>query len=274
MCKFCEVHGVDGGLWYLNPQSYARQMYKARRPGQGLQEFSRNYRGESADPDFIEIANDDPARLAEAVKRHWENRWQGRLTQVVPLQDAEKIVDLSAGFAAMSCECRLWARGIIEDNPKMYSCGALGVGMLKWERYPERYKGGVDFMSPPEAKEWLRKWNMRGMVHILMSYGGSYVGGLCNCDYPDCHAIRKRVELGVGLLKSHYVCKVNYDLCNGCRECIGRCHFNSLKYEVTTRQANIDLTTCFGCGLCQTVCRQDAIELVPRANFPTIADSW
>ncbi|MCL4552032.1 MAG: 4Fe-4S binding protein, partial [Candidatus Marsarchaeota archaeon] len=124
------------------------------------------------------------------------------------------------------------------------------------------------------AKDWLRMWNKRGMMHILMNYGGAYVGGLCNCDYPDCIAIRMRVDLGAGMLKSHYVCKVDYDRCNGCKDCLGRCFFNSLKYEVTIRKANIDLTRCFGCGLCQTACGQDAIELLPRANFPVIADSW
>ena len=38
--------------------------------------------------------------------------------------------------------------------------------MLKWERWPEGYKGGVNFLNIEEAKEWNHKMDKRGMVHL------------------------------------------------------------------------------------------------------------
>ncbi len=146
--------------------------------------------------------------------------------------------------------------------------------MIKWERWPERYKGGVHFMSPDEAKAWLEKWNKRGMVHVIMTFGGTYIGGICNCDYPDCLAIRNRVDYGIGMLKGHYVAKVNYDICNGCGVCVQRCQFGAIKFEVTTDRTNIDEYKCFGCGLCQTGCPRGAIDMVERASFPALREVW
>ena len=274
MCVFCEAYGENGGLWYLNPKNYGRQLYRRKRPGEGYGEFTRGYRGAAVIPDAVEVRNDDPDRLPEVVKLFWDNVDKSRPAQVLPLQDAIKMAEIAHPLAAMSCECRLWTRGWVEDNPSLYSCGGLGVGMFKWERWPERYKGGVDFMSLEEAKDWLMRWNKKGMVHIIMTYGAPYVGGLCNCDYPDCGAIRRRLDAGVGTLKSHYVAMVDYSQCNGCAVCVQRCQFGALKLEVTTKKANIDMFRCFGCGLCETGCPRGAIILKWREDIPALRGVW
>lgn len=274
MCWICDAYG-DGGLWYKNPRNYARRMYRRRQPGTApAEEYSRAYRGTPVTADPIATRNDEPEKLPALVEQYWANITKARPMQVIPLEDAFEVVDLASPVAAMSCECRLWTRGLVERNKDQYSCLGLGVGMLKWERWPERYKGGVHFMSPDEAKEWLTKWNKKGMVQLLMTYGAPYVGGLCNCDYPDCVAIRMRLDLGVGLLKSHYVAKLDYDLCDGCGLCIGRCQFGALKLEVTTMKANIDQFRCFGCGLCRDGCGPEAITLVERASVPALREAW
>jgi len=150
----------------------------------------------------------------------------------------------------------------------------MGVGMLKWERWPERYKGGVKFVNVDEAKEWTREMDKRGFVHILMLFGAPYIGGFCQCDYPDCGAIRLAVDFGFGTLKSHYVAMVDYDKCNGCGICAQRCQWGALKFEVTSEKANIDLFKCYGCGLCETSCPRGAIELVERKSLPALAEVW
>ncbi len=109
-----------------------------------------------------------------------------------------------------------------------------------------------------------------------MIFGIPYIGGICNCDYPDCLAIRQRLDYGLqgALLKGHHVAKVNYDECNGCDQCIPRCQFGAIKMEVTTSKANIDMFKCFGCGLCETACPRDAITLVERSSLPALKDVW
>jgi len=64
------------------------------------------------------------------------------------------------------------------------------------------------------------------------------------------------------------------DKCNGCGDCVKRCQFGALRYEVALDKANIDPFQCFGCGLCATICRRCAIELIPKKNFPALANVW
>ncbi len=114
----------------------------------------------------------------------------------------------------------------------------------------------------------------RGFVHILMLFGAPFIGGFCQCDYPDCGALRGAVDFGLGALKGHHVAMVDYDKCNGCGVCAQRCQWGALKFEVTSDKANIDLFKCYGCGLCQTGCPRKAIRLVWRADVPAVAEVW
>ena len=279
MCYVCDAYG-DGGLWYLNPKNYARQMYKVKKPGEKAADFGADPESQSGRR-LGEIKNmrfTDREKFQELVKDANSKKGTGlfQIGQALPLQDAIKVVEMSYPVAAMMCICRKGVRAIEETNKDEYSCTGLGVGMFKWERWPERYRGGVHFMSVDEATEWLIKWNKKGLMHSIMTFGGAYVGGICNCDYPDCGSIRNRLDYGFeeGFLKSHYVAKVSYDKCNGCGVCVQRCQFGALKFEVTMDKANIDMFRCFGCGLCQTGCPRGAIDLIERMSVPALREVW
>ncbi len=277
MCLLCQRFGDPNegrGLWYLNPKSFGRQLYRRRRPGSGTSEFGRGYRGVAVVEDPFDVRNNEPDRIPKMVEQWWSNVDKARPAQVIPLEDAIKVAELAHPFGAMMCECRLWTRAREERNPSMYSCGGLGVGMFKWERWPERYKGGVDFMSDEESKAWLTKWNREGMVAILMTYGAPYIGGVCICDYPDCGMIRRRLDIGLGCLKGHHVAIVDYNKCNGCGICVQRCQWGALKFEITTEKAHIDMYRCFGCGVCATGCPRGAITLKNRSEIPALAEAW
>jgi len=174
----------------------------------------------------------------------------------------------------MHCICRKRTRGWEEDE-NTFSCLGIGTGMLKWERWPERYKGGVKFLSVDETKEWLKYWDDKGMVHMIMNYGGQ-TGGICNCDYPDCLIIRYRLDYNMNqcLIRSHYVPVVDFELCTGCGTCVQRCQFGAIKFEITMDRPNIDLYRCFGCGVCETGCPTSAISLEDKENFPAIKNLW
>jgi Pyruvate/2-oxoacid:ferredoxin oxidoreductase delta subunit len=283
MCEFCDRFG-DGKLWYLNPKNFARQLYHRKMPGQEYVPEAIAYRKER---EAVRFAF-DRARLERNQEKMEQLRskldqvyQQNEPEQVLPLKDALKVAELSYPISSMSCMCRKIVRARDERSPDEYSCTGLGVGMLKWERWPERYRGGVHFMGLDEAKEWLTKWDKAGMVHIIMVYGSSYggrpyVGGVCNCDYPDCVPLRTRLDYGVthSLLKSHYVARVDYDRCNGCGICAQRCQFGAIKMEITKDKANIDMFKCFGCGVCETGCPRSAITLPLRSEFPALREEW
>ena len=283
MCHLCEQYSDSsegGGIWYLNPRNYARNMYKRRLPGEGFKgpEVAQET-GERVGPTIPEIVDamerGDPIEY-DRIRQEWINTQQSRGGggQVLPLQDAEKVMDLCSPIGLISCNCRRRYHAIDERNELQYTCMGMGVGMLKWERWPERYKGGVTFYNPEEAKEWLRAMNKRGFCHLLMLWGAPYIGGFCQCDYPDCDAIRNAVDFGLGTLKGHHVAQVDYDICNGCGICAQRCQWGALKFEVTSEKANIDQFKCYGCGLCQTGCPRGAITLIDRKNLPALAEVW
>ncbi|MBW2085155.1 MAG: 4Fe-4S binding protein [Deltaproteobacteria bacterium] len=283
MCWVCEAYGdpeVENGRWYLNPRNHSRNMYKIKKPDQKAAAYGSDPETQSGRTvgEIMQHRFTDPEKFAQLIKEANAMRGSGpfQIGQVIPLQEAFKVVEMSYPVAAMSCICRIHSRAQEERNEHEYSCTGLGVGMLKWERWPERYKGGINFMDPDETKEWLVKWNKKGMVHIIMTFGGSYVGGVCNCDYPDCGMIRNRVDYGIetGCLKSHWVAKIDYDLCTGCGVCVQRCQFGAIKFEVTTEKTNIDQLKCFGCGLCETGCPTDAISLIDRESLPGLREVW
>ena len=280
MCFYCDAYGdpaVEKGVWYLNPKNYARQMHKLRRKGEG-------FKGAEAGPEssaglgpykILDAIEKGPEQLLAAIKESQEEQIRrGMLGQVLPLKDAEKVMELSVPIGLIACICRRNYRAIEETNENEYTCMGMGVGMLKWERWPERYKGGVKFVNPDEAKDWLRKCDRMGFVHCLMPFGAPFIGGFCQCDYPDCGLIRNRMDFGFGCLKSHYVASVDYEKCNGCGICVQRCQFGALKFEVSIDKANIDRFKCFGCGLCETACPRKAISLLNRMEVPALKEVW
>ena len=197
--------------------------------------------------------------------------------QVVSLDDAKRMLEIAQPIGAMDCMCRRNVRATLEDGVnRPYSCLGVGVGLLRWEEWPERYKGGVEFLSTDEAKRYVEHWHKRGMVITVMTFGTPYIGGVCLCDYPDCLAIRLRLDYGIKqpLWKGHEVAKVDYDECTGCGDCVARCQFGAMRMEVTTRKVNIDMTRCFGCGACAMACSQEAIRLVDREKLPALREVW
>jgi NAD-dependent dihydropyrimidine dehydrogenase PreA subunit len=286
MCHICEEYGnpeVGSGRWYLKPENYARNMYKLRMPSEGfkgpeagIETGARTSTGPTRADLFDAIEEGDEAEVTRIIKVMEErSKVSGTSGQVLTLEDYERVLDLCSPIGAIACLCRKGTRAIDERTEAEYTCMGMGVGMLKWERWPERYKGGVKFLTPEEAKEWARKCDQRGLVHTVMLFGAPYIGGACQCDYPDCEAIRGSLDFGSGLLKGHEVAQIDYDICNGCARCIKRCQFGALKFEVTNNKANVDQFKCYGCGLCQTICPQEgAIKMVDKTSLPALAEVW
>jgi NAD-dependent dihydropyrimidine dehydrogenase PreA subunit len=278
MCHLCEQYGDQAhgdGFWYLNPDNYARNMYKLRPPGKGFAGADTGLEtGAHAGPTTQDLLNAVENNDKDEYDRVSDIMMAGQGSQVVPLEHADRVLELCSPIGLIACLCRKAVRAIDERNEMEYTCMGMGVGMLKWERWPERYKGGVKFVNIDEAKEWNHEMDRRGFCHLLMLFGAPFIGGFCQCDYPDCDALRSGVDFGIGTLKSHFLAMVDYDKCNGCGICAQRCQWGALKFEVTSEKPNIDLFKCYGCGLCETGCPRDAIYLVGRETLPAVSEVW
>ncbi len=268
-----------GPFWYKNPENYGHRLYKLPEPGEkGGRPGGDEGQLFRSLANIIRLKNEGKMEESQLeVDKLNQTFVESPANQVVTLQDTFDMIDAANGpLIAMMCLCRKMNRATEETSLWEYSCLGIGSAQLKWKRWPERYRGSVEYLTPSQAKEWMDYWDARGMVHILMSEGIGAIAGLCNCDYPDCIAIRTRLDYGIDpmCVKAEYVAKIDYDRCIGCGDCISRCQFGAMKNEITVKKANIDPYRCFGCGVCQRVCQQKAIELLPRRSFPALREEW
>lgn len=139
MCWVCEKYG-NGEKWYLNPENYARRLYKVRKEG-------KESAGADADP---QAAGMGAGVVAELVKarisgdQEWEDEikrdaleqaYQTHFGQVVTLDEYLQILDIAYPLAKMTCGCRRVQRGMPDEEN--FTCMGIGSGMYKWERWPE-----------------------------------------------------------------------------------------------------------------------------------------
>lgn len=283
MCEACERFGKDGEYWYFNPENYARRIYKWRKVEAEATGAGQATGAEVGDAGLIgamgaiSAANVDmkvldPEKYAERMEASAKaNRG---LAQVLTLEEAQQIMDLCWPITSMTCACRRQTKGVKdEDN---FSCMGMGAGMYKWERWPQIYHGGVQFLSPDEAKDFLTKVNKMGLVSIAETHGAPYTGGICNCEMPLCSQLRARLDHGsdFSVKKGHYVADIDPDACNGCGLCVARCHFDALRIHTGTGKVQVEAFNCFGCGNCRLPCKKDAVSMVERASLPAVAEMW
>lgn len=282
MCLYCETFGGDT-IWYLNPKAYGWRMYKIRErenPDAEVTMVNPGIVDWEPISEIIRLEETDPELYRKKLDNFSEHIGAMSKMQVVPIQDAEMIMEISNLPSSLPCMCRWIYRGILPESQDEFSCGGLGTSMLRWERWPERYKnatkcGGVDFMSVEEGKKWLRKVNEQGYVHCVGHEVG-YLNMICNCNYPECMIMRYRLDYNIqgGLLKAHYVALIDREECTGCLSCAHRCQFMAMHYNPNFEKMEIDPKRCFGCGLCETACPTGAIRLERREKFPGLKDCW
>lgn len=200
-------------------------------------------------------------KLAVNLGEKYEVRMHGG--QIIPLTDVLKVLELCENPAVLPCECRL----IVGEE--RYYCLNFGLIPELYEKANPEYS--IEELSVNKAKRMLSDWNKEGYYHLILWSKAPYVTTVCNCTTPYCMGYKGRLVLGskTSMIKGEYIAKVNESLCSGSKNCLIRCPFGAISFNLDDEKAFVDIRKCFGCGLCETGCKNRAIELIERKLTPT-----
>jgi NAD-dependent dihydropyrimidine dehydrogenase PreA subunit len=279
MCQFCTKHGA-GKRWYLNERNLSIKL--AKELGYEPWELDHwkivdRFYGDATK--MLADIRDDP-KMLEQSKRMYEQMLhkdtdprkfpEGHMGQVITLEESKKICEIAGDVYRCMCLCRRMNR-----NEKVNTCMPLGLHGEALEGYVDWAPNGVEKLSIEEGKAFLDECDEKGLIHTVASTPIPIAFAMCNCQYPECIAMRPRLDLDVKtLLKGHFVASLDLDKCSGCGSCASRCQFGAATMRPTAGKANINQFKCFGCGICRAACPEKAITLIPRENIPHLKEEW
>ncbi len=283
MCEFCLEHG-EGRKWYLEAKNYGLDLASDINRQQAFQKFTKKMAAASGG-DFhtqMEKLENAPAFVRRLT------RWKTVRTmkkfhygQIVPIEDVERIFEFVNQIVRTSCLCRKALTG----EEKRYCYGvSMGPGNRNLDEvFGEIAPGftgspdpkGNEVVTKEEALASFRELEKEGLCHSVWTFVSPFIGGMCNCDRPDCFAMQMTVAHGTPVMfRGEYVAETDRDSCDGCRQCMRVCQFGAIGYSAGQRKSHIDPRHCYGCGICRSVCKKNAIHLKDRARVPAAANIW
>jgi len=284
MCDFCKRFG-KGLKWYLNPENYSKETLKSERVQRDMMDVI-GFEGSMVDilagpsrqsfeeglAAMVDTAVPD-IRDKESIQNLSRILEESHGGQVIPLEDARKIVDLAREpIMVQECYCRKYFGGEGKFSCMwLYPVSEEAATKRPWEEHRK--------LSKEEAKNLLEELDGEGCYHAIYWAPVPYPIVICNCDPLFCIGYKARMAYGVqkAVLKGEYVSVVNPQKCDGCErvpKCLTRCPFGAMRFSPLAKKVFVDVQKCFGCGLCRAVCPTEAIKLVDRTSILTVMEVW
>lgn len=265
MCEFCIKHG-EGKKWYEVMDNYSQELLSQKNREAYIRQFIPNIRQNAASNlERLSWAKNKLPIAYRFIRKIGSHHMKKiHFGQVVPLEDAEQILDMVQSVTRISCVCRSVTVG---DSNARY-CLLLGIdptGILR--DYPD-LKIRLETLTIPQAKSLLRTFDQKGLVHSIWTFKTPYIGAICNCDH-DCLAYKIQItsDLMNIMFKGEYLAEVNLTRCVGCRNCLKTCQFGAIEYSAAHSKCHINPMRCYGCGLCRNECKKDAVRLIARQEI-------
>jgi electron transport complex protein RnfB len=191
-----------------------------------------------------------------------------------PYQQAGEILVRAKSWGVLDCTCRARTRQAGQGcSYPLQTClfTAPDEGAFEDDEL-------IRSISHEESLRILRESADRGLVPTTYNIG-DYHPVICNCCPCCCPTLRGVVEFNRPTVVAHsdFRATVDETACEGCGDCLKRCHFGALSLPEGVCVA--DHARCMGCGLCAVVCPHDALSLVRRPESetpppPADRDEW
>jgi len=262
LCEFCTKHG-EGKKWYEIMEHYSMELLKDPGRKAYIEQFVSNIRNNSMN-NFGKlqwVKNKAPLAhrfIKKIVTAHLKKYHFG---QVIPIEDAESIVENVQSITRIPCICRSVTAG---KNNARY-CLLLGIAPTGLNIDWPELKTSFEVLVPADAKKILRVFDRQGLVHSIWTFKTPFIGAICNCD-RDCLAYKYQISADLTdiMFKSEYVAQIDRDLCIGCRSCMSFCQFGAVEYSIADGKCHINPHKCYGCGVCRNACKKQAIKLTDK----------
>ncbi len=282
MCEFCHKHG-EGKKWYLQAKNYSEDlMGDLERRRDILVEFFSRPEKHLHGIRLLERLNHSFAAVRKPVVKSVVRRQKKHhYGQVVPLEDLKSIFDLTTSITRLACICR--QATVRTEQRYCYAVSLLPADKsfvqivrdadLAYLNGPD--VKGFEVLGRAEALEAMQSHEAEGLCHTVWTFETPFIGGICNCDQPDCLAMKALFQGKTPIFfRAEYVAEVSPDACNGCRQCLRLCPFGAISFSAARRKVGIDPRACYGCGICRSACRPMAITLRDRTSVPAAAELW
>jgi len=259
LCEFCTAHG-EGKKWYEVMEHYSQDLLKDPQRRAYIGNFIRSIRTSAlTNMDRLDWTKRKLPFIYKIIRQIATLSMKtNHYGQVVPLEDAERILDMVHSITRIPCICRSVTTG---KNNARY-CLLLGIDPTGFNTEWPELEASLETLTPQEAKELLREFDQKGLVHSIWTFKTPFIGAICNCDH-DCLAYKFQIssELLNTMFKAEYLAHIEQHSCVGCRHCQRVCQFGAVEYSLHNQKCYINLGKCYGCGVCRAACKKQAITL-------------
>jgi Pyruvate/2-oxoacid:ferredoxin oxidoreductase delta subunit len=281
MCEFCLKHG-EGEKWYLQTKNYSDDLLSDIHRRKFIEHFFSSPEAHIRDAQRVEQLVKAPSVIRGMISRIITRKMKkDHFGQVVPIEEIEQIFGFVNSIVRVACFCRQVTLG--EEKRYCYGVslapdgGMLGDILSGLDKSflsgPDR--AGLETLSKDEAISAFHSHEQEGLCHTVWTFQSPFIGGMCNCDRSDCLTMRTTLTHATPLMfRAEYVADINPDDCTGCRQCMLVCQFDAIDYSASNKKAVIDQRLCYGCGVCRSACKKNAIGLKDRTKIPVAANLW
>ena len=178
---------------------------------------------------------------------------------VMPTAQVFDILRNARSFAVAKCICRTHYDRC--DNPREV-CFLVNDVSDKFV-----VQGRARRLTLEEAAALLKKASEAGLVHLTLHRPDQYGYAVCSCCPCCCHDLQLLLDHGRDdlVVGSDYVAQTATEACTHCGACIDRCIFGARSWNESRMVYNPE--RCYGCGLCVSVCPEEATDMVLKRTL-------